>query len=88
MYQDEWFWIDDAGKCDNNYAAIVRWNGGDFLVHGGRLRTDFTGFSYDPQNKNAWYHIEKGQVWGDGLITDKTIEGSMMTRNVVKGVAQ
>ena len=88
MYQDEWFWIDDTGSCDQEYEAIVRWSGADFLVHGGRLRTDFTGFTYDPQNRDKWYHITNGQVWGDGEITDITIEGGRVTHNVIKGVVQ
>ena len=85
-YDGKWFWIDDAGSCDQEYAAIVNWSGADFLVHGGMLRTDFTGFTYDPQNKSKWYHITNGQVWGDGEITDISIEGDELTRNVVNGV--
>ena len=88
MYADKWFWIDANGKCDENYAAIVDWNGAKFLVHGGRLRTDYTGFTYDPQNPGTWYHITAGQVWGDGVITDKSIEGGEITRTVVNGVVQ
>ncbi|MBO6206943.1 MAG: hypothetical protein J6O73_08375 [Lachnospiraceae bacterium] len=88
MYNEEWFWIDAKGRCDDSYAAIVKWNGSDFLVHGGRLRTDYTGFTYDPQNTDAWYHITAGQVWGDGEITDLSIEGGEITRNVVAGVVQ
>ena len=88
MYADQWFWIDDTGSCDDSYAAIVKWNGADFLVHGGRLRVDYTGFANDPKNESVWYHIEKGQVWGDGEITDKSIEGGEITRNVVNGVVQ
>ena len=88
MYDDKWFWIDDSGSCDQEYAAIVSWSGADFLVHGGRLRTDFTGFSYDPQNPSVWYHITNGQVWGDGEITDTSIEGGEMTRTVVNGVVR
>ncbi|MBO6206945.1 MAG: hypothetical protein J6O73_08385 [Lachnospiraceae bacterium] len=83
-----WFWIDDEGGCDTQYNAIVKWNGADFLVHGGRLRTDYTGFTYDPQNTNIWYHITYGQVWGDGEITDISIEGGTITRNVANGVVQ
>ena len=85
MYADKWFWIDAQGKCDDTYAAIVKWNGADFLVHGGRLRTDYSGFTYDPENKDDWYHIVNGQVWGDGKITDQSIEGGTITRNVVNG---
>ena len=88
MYNGEWFWIDDKGSCDDTYAAIVKWNGSDFLVHGGRLRTDYTGFTYDPQKKSDWYHITNGQVWGDGTITDISIEGGTITRNVVGGKVQ
>ena len=88
MYNGDWFWIDDKGSCDDTYAAIVKWNGADFLVHGGRLRTDYTGFTYDPQNTDIWYHITAGQVWGDGEITDISIEGGEITRNVVAGVVQ
>ena len=88
MYADKWFWIDGAGSCDQEYAAIVKWNGADFLVHGGRLRTDYTGFTYDPQDSDTWYHITNGQVWGDGEITDISIEGGEITRNVVGGVVQ
>ena len=88
MYNGEWFWIDNTGSCDQDYAAIAYWNGAKFLVHGGRLRTDYTGFTYDPQDKNVWYHITNGQVWGDGEITDQSIEGGMITRNVVNGVVQ
>ena len=88
MYANEWFWIDNDGKCDDTYAAIVKWNGADFLVHGGRLRTDYTGFTYDPQNTSKWYHITAGQVWGEGEITDQSIEGGEITRNVVKGAVQ
>ena len=86
MYQDQWFWIDKNGSCDQEYEAIVSWNNGQFLVHGGRLRTDYTGFTYDPQNTDQWYHITNGQVWGDGEITDISIEGGEITRNVVAGV--
>ncbi|MBO6206942.1 MAG: hypothetical protein J6O73_08370 [Lachnospiraceae bacterium] len=86
MYNGEWFWIDDLGSCDDTYAAIVAWNGANFLVHGGRLRTDYTGFTYDPQNTGKWYHITGGQVWGDGVITDKSIEGGVITRKCVNGV--
>ena len=85
MYNGEWFWIDNAGKCDDTYAAIVKWNGADFLVHGGRLRTDYTGFTYDPQNTSVWYHITNGQVWGDGEITDISIEGGTISRIVQSG---
>ena len=88
MYNDEWFWIDKNGKCDDTYAAIVKWNGADFLVHGGRLRTDYSGFTYDPQDTSKWYHINNGQVWGDGEITDISIEGGEITRNCVNGVVQ
>ena len=88
MYADKWFWIDAQGKCDDTYAAIVMWNGANFLVHGGRLRTDYTGFTYDPQNTAKWYHITAGQVWGDGEITDMSIEGGEITRTVVNGVVQ
>ena len=80
-----WFWIDKWGNCDTEYSAIVDWNGGRFLVHGGRLRTDYTGFTYDPQYTTAWYHITNGQVWGDGEITDISIEGGTITRNVESG---
>ncbi|MBO6206944.1 MAG: hypothetical protein J6O73_08380 [Lachnospiraceae bacterium] len=83
-----WFWIDNEGGCDTGYNAIVKWNGADFLVHGGRLRTDYTGFTYDPQNPSVWYHITNGQVWGNGVITDISIEGGTITRNVVNGVVQ
>ncbi|MBO6206973.1 MAG: hypothetical protein J6O73_08530, partial [Lachnospiraceae bacterium] len=86
MYNDEWFWIDDEGRCDDNYAALVHWNGSVFLVHGGRLRTDYTGFAYDPKHKDRWYHITNGQVWGSGEITDQSIEGGEITRKVVSGV--
>ena len=85
MYNGEWFWIDAQGRCDDNYAAIVKWNGANFLVHGGRLRTDYTGFTYDPKNTGKWYHITNGQVWGDGEITDISIEGGEITRNCVNG---
>ena len=85
MYANEWFWIDDEGRCDDTYAAIVKWNGANFLVHGGRLRTDYTGFTYDPQNTKVWYHITNGQVWGEGEITDISIEGGEITRNCVNG---
>ena len=88
MYGDRWFWIDDTGSCDDSYAAIVKWNGADFLVHGGRLRTDYTGFTYDPQDRSRWYHITAGQVWGDGEITDISIEGGEITRKVVNGVVE
>ena len=88
MYNGEWFWIDAQGKCDDTYAAIVKWNGANFLVHGGRLRTDYTGFTYDPKNTSVWYHITAGQVWGDGEITDISIEGGEITRNVVGGKVQ
>ena len=80
-----WFWIDNEGGCDTEYNAIVKWNGADFLVHGGRLRTDYTGFTYDPQNPSVWYHITNGQVWGDGEITDQSIEGGEITRNCING---
>ena len=83
-----WFWIDNEGGCDTGYNAIAKWNGADFLVHGGRLRTDYTGFTYDPQNPSVWYHITNGQVWGNGVITDISIEGGTITRNVVNGVVQ
>ena len=85
-YMDKWFWIDDLGSCDKDYAAIVKWSGSDFLVHGGMLRTDFTGFTYDPQYPDKWYHIENGQVWGNGTITDQSIDGVEMTKNVVDGM--
>ena len=88
MYADKWFWIDNEGRCDDTYAAIVAWNGADFLVHGGRLRTDYTGFTYDPKNTGKWYHIMNGQVWGNGEITDRSIEGGTITRTVVNGVVQ
>ncbi len=88
MYRDEWFWIDDEGSCDENYRAIVNWKHSDFLVYDGRLRTDFTGFVCDPIFRDKWYHIENGQVWGDGVITDISFEGGTMTRTVVKGVVQ
>ena len=88
MYNGEWFWIDAQGKCDDTYAAIVKWNGANFLVHGGRLRTDYTGFTYDPKNTSVWYHITAGQVWGEGEITDISIEGGEITRNVVGGKVQ
>ena len=55
------------------------------MVHGGILRTDYTGFTYDPQNKDVWYHITNGQVWGEGEITDISIEGGEITRNCVNG---
>ena len=83
-----WFWIDDEGRCDNDYAAIVNWNGGQFLVHGGRLRTDYTGFTFDPQNESVWYHITNGQVWGDGTITDQSIAGGRLTCNVENGIVK
>ena len=88
MYQDKWFWINEEGSCDQEYAAIVKWSDADFLVHGGRLRTDFTGFTYDPQKPDQWYHIINGQVWGNGEITDQSIEGGEITRNVMNGVVQ
>ena len=80
-----WFWIDSNGSCDTEYNAIVKRNGAEFLVHGGILRTDYTGFTYDPQNKDVWYHITNGQVWGEGEITDISIEGGEITRNCVNG---
>ena len=83
-----WFWIDNEGGCDTEYNAIVKWNGADFLVHGGRLRTDYTGFTYDPQNESVWYHITAGQVWGDGEITDQSIAGGYLTCNVENGVVK
>ncbi|MBO6206653.1 MAG: hypothetical protein J6O73_18960 [Lachnospiraceae bacterium] len=86
MYQDQWFWIDKNGSCDQDYEAIVNWNGGRFLVHGGRLRTDYTGYSYDPQSRNDWYYITNGQVWGDGTITDRSIDGVRRTARVRGGV--
>ena len=83
-----WFWIDNEGGCDTEYNAIVKWNGADFLVHGGRLRTDYTGFTYDPQNPSVWYHITNGQVWGDGVITDQSIAGGTLTCTVENGLVK
>ena len=83
-----WFWIDAEGSCDTEYNAIVKWNGADFLVHGGRLRTDYTGFTYDPQNESVWYHITNGQVWGDGEITDQSIAGGNLTCVVENGIVK
>ncbi|MCR5127065.1 MAG: hypothetical protein K6B69_03085 [Lachnospiraceae bacterium] len=50
------------------------------------MRTDYTGFTYDPKNKDRWYHITNGQVWGNGEITNQSIEGGEITRKVVNGV--
>ncbi len=88
MYNGDWFWIDNKGTIDTGYAAIVDWNNAKFLVHGGKLRTDYTGFTYDPKNTTAWYHITAGQVWGDGEITDISIEGGEIARTCVNGVVQ
>ena len=53
---------------------------------GGHLRTDYTGFTYDPKNKDRWYHITNSQVWGNGEITKQSIEGGEIARKVVSGV--
>ena len=95
-YQGRWFMIDNKGNGDKTFNGIYTWkNGdveGDFLVLDGEMRADYTGFVAEPKDiatsTTMKYHVIKGQVWGDGELTDKGSDGAQHTLNVVKGIVK
>ena len=88
--------IDDKGNCDTTFNGIYTWKNdegeGDFLVLDGEMRADVTGFVAEPKDiktsTTMKYHVVKGQVWGDGEITDNGSDGASHTLNVVKGIVK
>lgn len=101
LYDNEWFMIDKDGNCDTTFNGIYTWttkdaegneSTGDFLVLDGEMRADTTGFVAEPKeiktSTTMKYYVVKGQVWGDGEITDKGSDGASHTLNVVKGIVK
>ena len=59
--EGRWYYL-ESGEWIRSKHAFVEFGGGKFLVANGLVASDKNGLMQDPENKDDWYFLSKGQV--------------------------